>query len=391
MKPNDKLKELERATSTHVEYIDALTGLRGLAACWVLLFHLWMAAKPRKMMVELLGEEFDLTILFSGGWIGVDIFFVLSGFLLAIPFLKQRLLGQKAVDIPRYFRRRLYRVLPAYYVQLVLLILVAIIFTRDHLPGFWNLLSHALMIHNLRFEFNEEINRVYWTLPVEFGFYLLLPLLMFWIRTPKQLLWLLILSIIVSVSYRYLSFHWISDASVPRKQWLLNQLPGRLSQFVSGIYFAWLYLYLSRRLKGKNQQWFSRLAFTLGLFGIIGALYFFTGGRHKLFWQGHWSLFTWYSFSGLAIALLVLGLSLNRGLISRLFNNPAMLFLGLISYSLYLWHYPLVEGLAHSDFIRSINGYRLPQLMLVSLPLVLVVSSLSYYFVERPFLLIRKG
>ena len=89
MKPsinlNEKLKELERATSGHVEYIDALTGLRGLAACWVLLFHLWQAAKPRKIIVELFGEELNLTLLFSGGWIGVDIF--LSYLVFCLPFL----------------------------------------------------------------------------------------------------------------------------------------------------------------------------------------------------------------------------------------------------------------------------------------------------------------
>ena len=185
-------------------------------------------------------------------------------------------------------------------------------------------------------------------------------------------------------------FYMINDLAVPKMQWLLNQLPGRLSQFVFGVYFAWLYLYLSKRLKQHNKQRVSWLTFALGLFGVIGALCFFGGGRHKLFWQGHWSLFTWHSFSGLAIALLILGLSLNRGMISRMFNNPVMVFLGLISYSLYLWHYPLVDGLAHIDLIRSINGYKLPWLIMVSLPLILVVSGLSYYFVERPFLIVSK-
>ncbi len=91
------------------------------------------------------------------------------------------------------------------------------------------------------------------------------------------------------------------------------------------------------------------------------------------------------------MALTILSLALNRGLIRRLFNNRLMLFLGLISYSLYLWHYPIVSWFSHSELVHFIEGYRLPYLVLFVVPVIVVISAASYYFVERPFLLIRKN
>jgi peptidoglycan/LPS O-acetylase OafA/YrhL len=388
---DNRLLELERATSTHTDYIDALTGLRGLAACWVLLFHLWMAAGPRKIHVYLFDQKIDLTPLFSGGWIGVDIFFVLSGFLLAIPYLRWHFFDKSPVSLPRYFQRRLLRVLPAYYAQILVLLGINLLFSGRELPDTGSLISHGLMIHNLWFEYNGDINRVYWTLPIEFGFYLLLPLLMLWATTPRKLLGLFVISTLISISYRYGAFQWAAEGTTAQKQWILNQLPGRLNQFVSGMVAAYVYLRLTRLPNNRFNQWLSRLGFIIGTGGILYLLYFFTGGMHRHFWQGHWSLFVWYSAAGAVISLLVLGLTLNHGWISRLFGNPLMLFLGLVSYSLYLWHYPIIEGLAHTPWIKSIDGYRLPWLGLIGMSASILAAALSYYLVERPFLLVRKN
>ena len=349
-----------------------------------------MAAGPKKIYFHLFDMRMDLTPLFSGGWVGVDIFFVLSGFLLSIPFLRWHFFQQSPVALPRYFQRRLLRVLPAYYAQIILLLGISLLFSSKALPETGSLLSHGLMIHNFWFAYNGDINRVYWTLPIEFGFYLLLPLLMLWATTPKKLLILFVLSTVIAISYRYGVFQWVADSSTAKKQWILNQLPGRLNQFLSGMLAAYVYLLYRNGKQQPLQQWLSRAGFFLGLAGIIYLLYFFSGGMHKHFWQGHWSLFVWYGAAGLAIALLVLSLALNHGWISKLFSNPLMLFLGLISYSLYLWHYPMVEWLAHTPWIKSLDGYPLPTLALAGFSSSIVLAALSYYLVERPFLLVRK-
>jgi len=91
----------------------ALTGLRGWAALWVFLYHAWVFATPRQITVELGDFVLNLTPFLSIGGAGVSIFFVLSGFLLGLPFAEWQagLRGRPALG--RYLFRRVARVFPA--------------------------------------------------------------------------------------------------------------------------------------------------------------------------------------------------------------------------------------------------------------------------------------
>ena len=90
--------------------IPALTGLRGLAAFWVLLYHAWANATPRVIEIGSGPYALNLTIAFSGGWTGVDGFFTLSAFLLTLPFAQwQRGLAPRP-SLGTYWVRRLVRV-----------------------------------------------------------------------------------------------------------------------------------------------------------------------------------------------------------------------------------------------------------------------------------------
>ena len=385
---------LERRGVSSGIYLDGLTGLRGFAALWVALWHIWQAAGPRPMVLDLGGLSLDLTPLIRTGWAGVDIFFVLSGFLLALPFCRARLGLLKRVSLKEFYRRRLLRVFPAYYAQIAVLVLLAALGIAGTVPALGDLLSHLLMIHNFWGAYQHSINGVYWTLPIEFDFYLILPLMVLLLRPGRW--WLLpVGAFLIVVLYRYASFGLIADQAVGVKVWILSQLPGRLDQFAAGIVAAYIYT----RIGARGGDVGPRIAGALTAAGAAGllALAYYLHYRQPLgsvvnppgetFWGGHWSLFVWHGATGVFVALLILGVALGCRVGAALLANRAMISLGLISYSLYLWHYPLIQWLA--PLFEAYDGYRFPVLLGgLALP-ILAVSALSFQLVEKPFLKLR--
>jgi peptidoglycan/LPS O-acetylase OafA/YrhL len=107
------------------------------------------------------------------------------------------------------------------------------------------------------------------------------------------------------------------------------------------------------------------------------------------YWGGHWSLFVWHSMFGFSVALLVLVAALGSRVTDLLLANRGAMYLGLISYSLYLWHFPVVKWLHQAKLpVVLADSPLLNGLLWAAIP-VLLVSSLSYWWVERPFLRIR--
>ena len=172
-------------------HLRVLTGVRGWAALWVFMYHAWVYAKYPPLVVELFGLPVDLTPLFSMGGVGVTIFFVLSGFLLATPFAQWQAGQRERPRLGRYLFRRVMRVFPAYYVQLAILLLIAVWVPGQ--PGIddWGaLFRHLLMLFTPPPLGTLPINNVWWTLPIEFSFYLVLPLLALLLRPGRW--WLLL-------------------------------------------------------------------------------------------------------------------------------------------------------------------------------------------------------
>ncbi|WP_456374248.1 acyltransferase family protein [Thiolapillus sp.] len=392
----DSAFELEKKGTSARIYLDALTGLRGIAAVWVALWHLWGFAGRPAYELNLGDMHIDLTPLVRTGWAGVDIFFVLSGFVLGLAYCQAWLGNRPAVKTREYFRRRLLRVLPAYYVQILILLLIMLLAGRA-LPSVRDLLPQLLMLHNILGSPETQLNPVYWTLPVEFDFYLILPLLAFSLAPPRWG-WLLLGAMLLVLGYRYFLFgFFLQDMSVGLKNWWLNQLPGRLDQFVAGMLAAWLFSVV--REKGEKAvlyRWRQLLLLT-GLGGFAALAWYIhriqpIGAVNTLgltYWGGHWSLFIWNSLAGLSIAMVVLALTLGKGLVQRLLASRVLMYLGLISYSLYLWHFPLIKWLHKAQLPRLIEHAPLLNSLLWAVVPVLLVSSLSYWFVERPFLKIR--
>jgi peptidoglycan/LPS O-acetylase OafA/YrhL len=368
-------------------YVDGLTGLRGFAALWVLIYHVWVASTPRRITIGIGSISIDLTPFFSCGWAGVDIFYTLSAFLLTLPFAEAVIQEKKGPPLLPYFYRRVLRVFPAYYAQLGILLILAWFGTYGEIPNIGNLLTHLFMVHNISFDYFTSMNGIWWTLPVEFSFYLVLPVLALLLRRRRWPI-LLVVAIMVTISYRYLMFQSIAQKTVEYKVWLLEQLPGHIDQFVFGVLAAYFYVKLRQAETSNPKKGLRPSPRACIFFGIIGVIIFlYLLHVHFLkYWDGHFLLFIWHGCAGFFIAVMIYGIATDSRLGPFLFGNRFVVGIGVISYSLYLWHLLVIDWLQRWGWFIYYKGYLFPVLLPVALSVSLGLATLSYFFIERPFL-----
>lgn len=364
-------------------YVAALTGMRGVAACLVFLYH-YAALHPGVRLdqaVPLVGAV--LHFPFAFGFAGVDIFFVLSGFLLTLPFARTALGNGPAPDLPRYFRRRLLRVFPAYYAQLLILALAGSWFVSWKPLTAPESVAHLLMFFNIGWDPVRPMVGVWWTLPVELGFYLLLPLLAPLLR-PARWLAALVGGIAFSVLYRYWAAAHFGPLGSEHAFLAASQLPGSLAEFLLGASAALLVQRLALARSRRPPAWLLDGMFVAGL--LLPSVWLWqvvlaAGGDY---WMGHWSMLVGPVALGLPLAMAVASLYWGCRIGTWLLANRVVYFLGLISYSLYLWHFVVMQQL------QVLLGERYAMLPhWVTFPIttgaVIVVAAASYFLVERPF------
>lgn len=365
------------------QYVASLTGLRGIAALGVFIFH-YSYFNP--------GIRLDLTIPVIGhalqfplgfGFAGVDLFFVLSGFLLSLPFARSTLTGSAHQSFAHYYKRRLLRVFPAYYAQLSIILVIGAWFVTWRPLGTSSLLAHLFMFFNIGWNPVRPVVGVWWTLPVELSFYLLLPFIASFMRPVR---WMVFLfgGMLLSTLYRI----WCADhfAAAPEGAIFLAaaHLPGVLPEFLLGASAAVLVQWLELRSDKRPDPWLLDGLFIAGV--VLANVWFWKvmlpyGG---VFWSGHWSMLIAPLALGLPLSLIVFSLYRGSRIGRVLFANPVVYFIGLISYSLYLWHFVVLQQAERvfGDAYTDMHGF--PK-FLVSLLLVVLVSTVSYFVFERPF------
>jgi len=369
--------------------LPALTGLRGLAALWVLVFHAWALSGAAAH-----GLAPAWTVLLGAGWLGVDVFFVLSGFLLA------RGLGQEAgaegrrVDWTAFATMRAVRIFPAYYAQLIVLALpgMALLLTpgiawAPESPG--ETIGHLLLWLNAWPWIPAHLGP-WWSLPVEVGFYAALPLLWWAWGSSRRLIALLLAAALLAAAWRF-ALHDVT-AIEQRIAWT-EHWPGRMVQFVAGMALAWWVAPRGpnaagtpARSAGASGFWASLTA-VLALVALVlmpqwGGERAYVGIVDARAWTWLWPLLTAVPVAALLASLVRAPASP----VARALGSAPLVALGTVSFGLYLWHYPVQWALR-----ASLGGYVPPSWGLAgflgaSLVISLALAALSWFAIERPVL-----
>ena len=372
--------------------------MRGLAAFWVFVYHAWLSVGPQRLLLPLGTSTLDLTPLASAGWAGVGVFYVLSGFLLWSVFDDWAAARRDTLRLKRFAQRRALRILPPYYAQVAFLAALGLATTWVEPPAWETLLFHLTLAHGLSYDHFQAVNNVWWTLSIEAQFYVLLPLLALAVR---RLGWAPVLAagLVTMLAWRMAAFDAFRSAPVIERVWMLEQLPGRIDQFLAGMYAS----HLARAPHGRAsrlrealmmrpaRRW---LLVAVAPTALIGLVYLLHLDQFYLrYWDGHPWLYAWHLVAGLAVAISLYALAIRdrsnvreAGAMYR-----AIVGFGVISYSFYLWHELLLRWLSvatKAAFGESTLSAFAANFM-IGLPICIAVAFAWFWCFERPFLAAR--
>ena len=335
--------------------IAAVDGLRGVAVLAVMLFHTESRLVP-------------------AGFLGVDVFFVISGFLITDILFR----GAGWSGLGGFWLRRARRLAPA---LMVLLVTVALLRLVHPGPGDSNPAPivaaltyttnwYEILTGGSYFGLYEQPTLLLhtWSLAIEEQFYLAFPIILFvlmtaWSRHSRRLA--VVVGLMAALSATWAVVLWHRGASVDR---IYMGTDTRVQGLLVGAGLALLLISRGRPVRSSGS------VTTAGLIGlvILGASLFVAQDVSLLFSGGFFII-------ALATAAVIVG-CLTEGPVSRVLSWRPLVALGVISYSVYLWHYPIFAWLQVRDGVTSWA----PQVW--SFVVTLLVATASYVVVERPFL-----
>jgi len=347
-----------------------MDALRALAALSVLASHV--------LLVDL-GAR--VPGIFGALGSGVTIFFVISGFLLYRPFVAARAGGPPAPPLMAYLRRRAVRIFPAYWLALTVLSIypggLSGTFSR-HTPVFYSLLQY--WFPHLRTQGLPQA----WSLSVEITWYGLLAVMALassatmvrrserpagsWLR--REIL-LLVLLACIRLAYQPLSGG-AFDALLAYLDWFL----GGMALAVASVAVA-----------GRRPPQAIRLVERYGSTCWVVAFAVYCTFAFRLDHQS--PTFVNHLEQGLFAILVVMPAVFageGRGLVRSVLRNRVLIWLGVVSYGIYLWHVPIVLALAKARWITTLHGGRLAVLAASTLAITICCAAASYYLLERPLL-----
>lgn len=335
-----------------------IQGLRAIAVLSVVVYHAGVPFVP-------------------GGYIGVDVFFVISGFLITSHLLSG-LRRDGRVHFASFYAKRIRRILPASFVVLAASLVGALIFYPPLLMReVWQgAVATAFYVPNVLFaaegtnylaETTPSLFQHYWSLGIEEQFYLIWPLLLAvgftWVRKPKALLGFIVALVVAS---------FIACAILTYRQqpWAFFLLPTRAWELGVGGIAAFVLTYRPRILTGATAS----IVGWLGLVGIVACAVLFDSSTQ---FPGYWAALPVLA----TVAVILAGQSRAVGSPLRVLSVSPMLFLGEISYSLYLVHWPMRE------IVQAAVGFENPLALWATLLLAALgvpVAWLLWRLVEQP-------
>jgi len=353
-----------------------MDGVRGIAVLMVLIYHHWgFAGFPALPL-----GGFALSGLLHYGFLGVHVFFILSGLVLAWPYCGPAGKSLDQLSLSSFLRRRFTRLAPPYYVILSLsaLPIFAVAFLKaDGIPPrLWlDLLAHLLWLHNLHSDWLASFNIPLWTLALQFQLYLLFPLFL-WLLQRIGLFSFTVTVLLAGLLYRLAVWPLMSADDWPLNYSVAYALPGRMFEFAAGISLASLVRDRPDLLTGRG----TRLAAVLLCF-VSGSLAFIASQRHGDYYPPVDILWALAIASGLFLTFALPGWQ-------KFLTCRPLVFCGLCSYSLFLVHHPFGLWLHHHFYFEeTVSASVRLAVMWLYLPLMIAVGWLCWRWLERPFLI----
>ena len=354
-----------------LNHITSLDGLRGVAVILVLTRHFEVLAPQ-----GLTGITF-IDHFFRGGYLGVDIFFVLSGFLITSLLLNEHETHSR-IRLLRFYGRRSLRLLPALSLLLVLYSIVTVLEGQAFSsisPGIW-----ASFFYFLNWQYVFNFPRSYgdlgylWSLSIEEQFYIVWPAVVILLLrfTKKTLFHISFIAILIAFVLWHRHVLRTTTTEVPYERFtIFIRTDARIDSLLAGCITAFIYRYRLISI---------RLSQLLAIFGAIVLFLYLELSQP----------YTGYMFSGgftvvaVSVACLILGLTTSTFYLTRLLSGRFIVLIGKTSYGIYLWHYPIF-AFVNRHMTTTSEIYK----VVTALLLTALFTTASWMLIETPALRLK--
>jgi len=343
-----------------LKYRPEIDGLRAISVIAVLIYH---------SNLSFFGKYF-----FNGGFIGVDIFFTISGYLIGSIIISELNIYGK-FSYKDFLIRRIRRILPVLFFIIIISLIFAYVYLLpdDFIDISKSILSTSLFSSNYYFSLvgdaYDSVDSKFipflhtWSLSVEEQFYILFPIILVLIFKYYNQYFIKILLCILLFSFIFANY-----SSVNYLNYNFYSLPSRAWEILIGVILAKYEIQRGSFPKIKNNFLNNFLIFT-GFSFILSSFYFF---NDKMSLPAYPTLLP---IIGTSILIIFTG---KNDFITKFLSNKFIVFLGLISYSLYLWHYPIFSF----SYILEFSYENVSRRLILC---TILLSIFSYYVIERPF------
>lgn len=344
-----------------IKYRPEIDGLRALSVISVIIYHFGKISENNFFQLK-------------GGFLGVDVFFVISGYLITLIILKE-IDATKNFSFLNFYLRRVRRILPALLVMMLMTFPLAWYFLLpyDLVDFSKSVLSILTFNSNFFFWYNQTQYAaeaaIYkpllhtWSLAVEEQYYIFMPIfLLISFKFLKKYL------LLILISFFILSLIISTYGSSNFPNFNFYNLISRSFEILSGSILAFIKLKFTNKINDENLK---SIFSIVGIILILFSFFYFDEGD---------LLPSIYSLVPIFGACLVIYFSEDRNIINKILSNKYLVYIGLISYSLYLWHYPIFSFAKITD----VNTNNLINTLLINFIFILL-AIFSYHFVEKPF------
>lgn len=411
-------RNLKSIFSRPNDHFAVLDGFRGFSMTWVYIFHVYMVTSFIIGMDTTRHLINTTPFFFNWIWMGdlaVDVFFVVSGFLIS-GLLFREYEKTNSINLKTFYVRRLLRLTPIYWLLLFLYLLIPGAENRE------NIWANMIYVNNF-LPMDKSAMQWTWTLAVEEQFYMIFPLflLAIFFASQHKIKWLIGLLVLSSVIRFFLiyanqdlwtaSFDEIFETSKDSKfhiyiDTLYVNLYSRFGSFICGILASYLYFFHRDQVASIFK---SKWGTPIGLLASFAALFFCflpvyqEGVNYSRLYQMFHIVFNRNIFAAGISTLILAGICRSEPIgkiVSMIFGNRFWIPVAQLSYSTYIFHIVVVGFVvfnlkANLEYygidMATVNFYWLLLAVPLSVPICFIISCILYVFVEKPFMNLRRG